>query len=168
MAYKRCFRGFYVDLISILGESPSTLSCTYIWMHHMQGNCSDPDAMTALGLASTAEASRLAAAGGLLPLKPRQCLLLLPDTFAFTNGGRFWLDNLYLRLDRRRHGSPEAAFMLSGLREFETHMKSLRATHLAATNVTMHGDGRAPVNGIRLKGSALANTASSTALVQGE
>lgn len=122
----------------------------------MQGNCSDPDATTTLGL-------RLAAAASLLrlPLKPRQCLLLLPDTFLFTSGGHFWLDNLYLRLDRGRHGTPDAAFVIAGLRDYKVAIQSLHAAHLAVTNVTMHGDDRGPVNGIRLA------VPESTALVQG-
>ena len=34
----------------------------------------------------------------ILPLKPRQCLVIIPNTFLMSYGGRFVMQNLYLKM----------------------------------------------------------------------
>lgn len=97
----------------------------------VQGNCSDPDAATALRLLPD-----LAAA--LLPLKPRQCLLLLPDTLIAVLRGSFWLDNVYLALAPPRF-VPALSFLTVGLPIGEH--PNVRQADVVATNVTLQGQG---------------------------
>ena len=64
----------------------------------MQGNCSDPEVGTPLGLSTDEWAT-------LLPLKPRQCVLIVPGSFLTVKAGQVWLDNLYLMM---HHTAPES------------------------------------------------------------
>ena len=73
----------------------------------VQGNCADADAAAALSL-SAADASDL------LPLKPRQCLLLFDDTWLIVSSSSLWLDNLYLKLGSRAR-LPHGSFVRVGL-----------------------------------------------------
>lgn len=61
----------------------------------MQGNCSDPHATRALQLLPPEPAH-----APFLPLRPFQCLLLVPhvDTVLLQTRDSLWSDNLYLRL----------------------------------------------------------------------
>lgn len=109
----------------------------------LQGNCSDPDAPTALSL-SPAEATAL------LPLKPRQCLLLLPDTFLVSNGGPFWTDNLYLKI-LRTEVVAEFKFLSAGVLGVQQGFPGVTASDLYVTNVTMHGEERGLAIGVALE-----------------
>lgn len=95
----------------------------------MQGNCSDPAAVAALNL-TTDEANFL------LPLKPRQCLLLLPNNFIVSNGGSFWLDNLYLRLATPRIVA-DPYFISAGQPRLTPDMEGITPAQMYVTNVTM-------------------------------
>lgn len=77
----------------------------------MQGNCSEPDAATALGLSTRANS---------LPLKPRQCLLLFPDTLFTIIEDSIWIDNLYLKSHQPRlqPDIQDPAFIRVGLSNF--------------------------------------------------
>lgn len=59
----------------------------------VQGNCSNPDPASVLGLS-------VEDAAGLLPLKPFQCLLITHESVLSVNAGNVWVDNLYLRAAR--------------------------------------------------------------------
>lgn len=119
----------------------------------LQGNCSDPDAAAALALDGDLATT-------LLPLKPRQCLLLVPDTFIMSNRGRAWIDNLYLRLQRRLV-SQEFAFVSAGLNNDGDGYFKVDASDLFITNVTFHGEHRGSAQGVSLEAD------SSSVLVQG-
>lgn len=57
----------------------------------VQGNCSEPDAAGALGLEDDLVDT-------MLPLKPRQCLLVVRESWLLVTRGRLWIDNLYLQV----------------------------------------------------------------------
>lgn len=122
----------------------------------VQGNCSDPDAAAALGVS----AGEPGAAGSLLPLKPRQCLILLPDAFLMANGGTFWLDNVYLRLERTL-AMPDIAVISAGGPSAERLYAEIPKSDLYLTNVTFQGEFRGSAQGVALTVQA------SSALVQG-
>ena len=122
----------------------------------VQGNCSDPDAAAALGVS----AGEPGAAGSLLPLKPRQCLLLLPDAFLMANGGMFWLDNIYLRLERTL-AMPDIAVISAGGPSAERLYAEIPKSDLYLTNFTLQGEFRGSAQGVAL------NVEASSALVQG-
>lgn len=101
----------------------------------MQGNCSEADAAGALRLDA-------ASAAELLPLKPRQCVLLTHEPLLTITSGKVWLDNVYLQL-RRTAVRPRMAFVAAGVagsEEFE--MQQIAHSDLYATNVTFHGESR--------------------------
>lgn len=115
-------RGFLATRI-ISHEHP-TYTCLSV-----QGNCSDPGAVAALNL--TSDEAHL-----LLPLKPRQCLLLLPHSFLISYGGNFWLDNLYLRLATPR--SVAAPYFISaGPPRLPPDLPGTIPAQIYITNVTM-------------------------------
>eukprot|EP00892_Ulva_mutabilis_P004163 jgi/Ulvmu1/2118/UM127_0003.1 len=82
---ERLFRTALIDPLALLEVDFEARS--------IRGNCSDPDPAAALALDASSNQG-----APLLPLKPFQCLLLVPDTFLSIERARFWLDNLYLRL----------------------------------------------------------------------
>lgn len=100
----------------------------------MQGNCSDGDPAATLGVTSDVAVS-------LLPLKERQCLILMPDTFLMVNNGILWLDNIYLRLLRRVRTS-FISFVTAGLLATEEEFPDLEisASEIALTNITFQGE----------------------------
>lgn len=122
----------------------------------VQGNCSNPEAAAALGVS----AGEPGAAGSLLPLKPRQCLILLPDAFLMANGGTFWLDNVYLRLERTL-AMPDIAVISAGGPSAERLYAEIPKSDLYLTNVTFQGEFRGSAQGVALTVQA------SSALVQG-
>lgn len=67
--------------------------------YSVQGNCSNPHAAQALGLHAQRPLPQ-AGAEQLLPLKPFQCLLLVPHTAFAAEQGRVWVDNIYFKLHR--------------------------------------------------------------------
>lgn len=106
----------------------------------VQGNCTDADMTQVLSAGVTASE--------LLPLKPSQCLLLLPDTFAAMEIGRIWIDNLYLKLHRDSRVLPSLQRTPS-LVAVGTHLQRFndpelltgqRHTEVHITDVTFHGD----------------------------
>lgn len=120
----------------------------------MQGNCSDADAAAALRLPR-------AVATSLLPLKPRQCLVLLPENFLRSNGGALWLDNLYLRLVRTKVRAVAAFFSVGSLRP--AGYRSSTEASLYVTNITLHGDSQGSAEGV----TASRNNERADMLVQG-
>ena len=144
----------------MLARLPVTHVCS---ASAVQGNCSDPDVATALELPGPGPGGAI-----LLPLKPYQCMLLLPDTFLAVEKGRIWADNLYLKLqprpqqvlqDLRRAPSfitvgrllPNSiADDYTPTSSFETPPK----TNLHLTDITFQGDKVQAARGIYLSGSA--------------
>eukprot|EP00892_Ulva_mutabilis_P004444 jgi/Ulvmu1/2371/UM130_0002.1 len=112
-------------------------------MRSMRGNCSDPDAATALGLSQQEAAA-------MLPLKPRQCVIIVPDTFLVSSGGSHWVDNLFLKLDRQRP-STRFAFMLGGIVQGLEDYPQVTETDFYATNVTFQGEHRGRAYGVSLE-----------------
>eukprot|EP00892_Ulva_mutabilis_P004443 jgi/Ulvmu1/2370/UM130_0001.1 len=113
-------------------------------MRSMRGNCSDPDAAAALGL-SQAEAAAM------VPLKPRQCVIIVPDRFLVSNGDSYLVDNLYLKLHRQR---PSAlfSFLLAGAITHDYHeYLRLTSTDFYVTNVTFQGEHRGSAYGVLLE-----------------
>lgn len=51
----------------------------------------------------------------MLPLKPRQCLLLVSDNLLTVEGGGLWLDNVYLKAHVAANSPPETTFVIVGL-----------------------------------------------------
>eukprot|EP00892_Ulva_mutabilis_P004148 jgi/Ulvmu1/2104/UM125_0008.1 len=123
------------------------LALTYAFppLRSIRGNCSDPDATTALGL-SPAEAA------GMLPLKPFQCAVLVHDTFLMMNRGRLLIDNVYLLL-RRTAVVPDMSFIVAGGRDnsFSDDSQAIRGGELVVSNVTFHGEHRGNAAGIKLE-----------------
>eukprot|EP00892_Ulva_mutabilis_P006554 jgi/Ulvmu1/4270/UM194_0010.1 len=129
----------------------------------MRGNCSDPDAAAALGLAAGDAATMRA-----LPLKPRQCLFLLQDPLLNVNDGPFWLDNVYLLLSQlRERVIPSLQFVRTGHEPSDANEPDNAADHqqvgprVYVTNVTMHGALRGTSRGVELAAQ------SSAVLLQG-
>ena len=133
-----------IDSFPCCRTSPTDLDAVWLrsrWLCAVQGNCSDPDAAAALGL-SPAEASAM------LPLKPRQCVVLVPDTFLVSNGGNFWLDNVYLKLMRTRTVH-DFTFVAGGtLGGSDEVPEDVATSNLYVTNVTLQGESRGAAMGI--------------------
>lgn len=51
----------------------------------------------------------------MLPLKPRQCLLLVSDNLLTVKAGGLWLDNVYLKAHVAPNSPPETTFVIVGL-----------------------------------------------------
>ena len=109
----------------------------------VQGNCSDPDAASALGLSAENKVA-------LLPLKPRQCIILVPDTMLMFNPGRFWLDNLYLKLQLTVVSGGFFAFLSVGAPAEDEFQPQGNANDLFLANVTFHGQHRRAAAGVVL------------------
>lgn len=109
----------------------------------VQGNCSDPGAAAALELTREDSAA-------LLPLKPRQCLVLIHDTFLILSGGQVWLDNLYLRLARTSVERLLFVSMAPPAAEFANLVSSGDVTpaDVYITNITMDGGAHGVAAGI--------------------
>ena len=71
----------------------------------------------------------------MLPLKPRQCLLVFDDTFLMINSGTLWLHNLYLKLSASTR-RPFTAFVLGGI-DRKT-WRALARSETYFTNVTFN------------------------------
>ena len=74
-------------------------------------------------------------AADLLPLKPRQCLLMFDDTFLMINSGTLWLHNLYLKLSASTR-RPFTAFVLGG--KDGKSWSALARSDTYVTNVTFN------------------------------
>lgn len=97
--------------------------------------------MAALGLGSDISAD-------LLPLRPRQCLILVSDTWLMVNKGQVWVDNLYLKLNREAV-RPDFAFITAGSRLVQHASTvgngedpSIEPSDTFLTGVTFHGEHR--------------------------
>lgn len=101
----------------------------------VQGNCSEPDAEAELGLP----------AGHLLPLKLRQCLLLMDQSWLVVNKGSIWVDNLYLKLSRTMV-QPEFAFITAGV--LSLGPPEIDRSDIYVTATTFHGEHRGTAYGI--------------------
>eukprot|EP00892_Ulva_mutabilis_P011364 jgi/Ulvmu1/85/UM001_0088.1 len=149
----RLFRTAVIDPLALLHVDVDSRS--------IRGNCRDPSALAALGKESVVQGT-----APVLPLKPFQCLLLIPDTFLSIERGRFWLDNLYLRLQ------PRPQRVLQTLQRYPTFVTLGRtgANYLDAdynqvtgwshtndllmTNITFQGDPVHSVRGVYFAGMA--------------
>ena len=108
----------------------------------MQGNCSNPDVATPLGLTAEEQAT-------LLPLKPRQCVVIVPGTILTVEGGQVWLDNLYLML-HSTVSEPFSALVRTGneLLPGSGTGTEAAAPDLFVTNLTLHRHGRGGAFGL--------------------
>ena len=109
-------------------------------MPQLQGNCSDSDAVEALHLTADVAAH-------LLPLKPRQCLLVVSQTWIMVNGGHLWIDNFYLKLSRHLV-RPNFAFVTAGALNAEYHWPQVSRSITFMTNLTFQGEHRGNARGI--------------------
>eukprot|EP00892_Ulva_mutabilis_P000965 jgi/Ulvmu1/1086/UM106_0002.1 len=109
-------------------------------LRSIRGNCSDPNPAVALGLSADL-------APALLPLRPRQCLLLLPDTWLMVNSGTLWLDNLYLRAYRTL-ANPIFTFIQLGARDASQTDSQVAASANYITRLTFQPDGRGTTIGL--------------------
>eukprot|EP00892_Ulva_mutabilis_P010359 jgi/Ulvmu1/7696/UM038_0128.1 len=107
----------------------------------IRGNCSDPEAAAVLGL-SEGEAADL------LPLKPRQCLLVLSEPFLMANGGSLWVDSLYLKTLRPLI-SPDFAFISAG-HDSTAQQHSVNSSALYLSNMTLQSEARKSAKGLVL------------------
>eukprot|EP00892_Ulva_mutabilis_P004151 jgi/Ulvmu1/2107/UM125_0011.1 len=106
----------------------------------IRGNCSDPNPAAALSL-------RAGLTPALLPLRPRQCLLLLPDTWLMVNSGTLWIDNIYLRASRTR-ANPIFTFIQFGARDASQTDSQVGASANYITRLTVQPDGRGTTIGL--------------------
>jgi len=111
----------------------------------VQGNCSVADVASSLSLA----AEDAATLGQLLPLKPRQCVVVVQDTFLMVNRGNFWLDHVYL-IVRRTRVQPSLAFFRIGFPVTSGPGLHLSPSDVVLSNVTMQGASRGWSRGIEL------------------
>lgn len=108
----------------------------------LQGNCSNPDVADVLELPA-------AEAATLLPLKPRQCAILVNETFLMVNGGSLWVDNLYLKSRRTRVSSRHFAFLAAG-EETKYPLYGVQRSDVYVSNVTLQSEPRRAARGIVL------------------
>ena len=95
----------------------------------MQGNCGDPFPVAALGLSAEE-------AGDLLPLKPRQCLVVVDDTMLMVNSGTLWLHNLYLKVVQN-HDRVETLLIAAGSNTSdEQESPHIKRSDIYVTSVT--------------------------------
>lgn len=86
----------------------------------------------------------------MLPLKPRQCVVLVPDSFLVINGGSFWVNNLYLKLQRTAV-SRRFAFLSAGIANGASDLPELTPVDLFVTDTTFQGEHRGWAYGVDLK-----------------
>ena len=105
----------------------------------VQGNCSSPNVATVAGLTLEERAN-------LLPLKPRQCVVIVPGTFLTVEDGQVWLDNLYLMLPKT---APESftAFVRTDNEQFCSN-STPAAPDLFISNATLHSQLRGAASGV--------------------
>ena len=127
-------------------------ACTIIWrsqallsdMRALQGNCSSSNPVDALTL--TRDVS-----DDLLPLKPHQCLLIVSKTWLMVNSGQVWIDNLYLKLNRRQV-EPSFAFVTIGspYRSSADVLfdSTVGQSDTYLTGITFHGEHRGNARGV--------------------
>lgn len=114
--------------------------CTRNWFTRashlaiVQGNCSEPAEPAALDLADEEVPT-------LIPLKPRQCLLLFDAPLLMINSGRVWVDNLYLKLTRSR-AHPGVAFIAAGAARNKFRWPLIARSDTYVTGVTFHSHQR--------------------------
>ena len=108
----------------------------------VQGNCSDPDAASALGLSAESQVA-------LLPLKPRQCIILVPDSMLMFNPGKFYMENLYLKAQLTAVSGGLFAF-LSGADIVFQVLPAGNVHDLFLANVNFHGMHRRVAAGVVL------------------
>lgn len=125
----------------------------------VQGNCSDPDPATALGLRGAATAS-------LLPVQSYQCLILISHTWLVVNSGTLWLDNLYLKL-LRTTAQPRFAFVHVGAPDPKPARAVPHPARVFATNVTFQADSRAGGRAVRSAAAVATNIAHSAVMLDG-
>lgn len=98
-------------------------------------------------------------------LKPRQCVVTVGGSMMQFLGGRQWLDNLLFRLQPPTAAGPNMSVVLLELgwnapRSNEEIRAEVPAAEVFFTNVTVHGDARAPAQ-------VLAASRGSKALMEG-
>lgn len=109
-------------------------------MDRTQGNCDVPDGAAALNLPADVAAD-------MLPLKPRQCLLVVSETWLMVNGGHLWVDNLYLKLSRQL-ARPNFVFITAGALDGQQSWPSIRRSDMFITGVTFQGEHRGSARAI--------------------
>ena len=82
----------------------------------------------------------------LLPLKPRQCVVIVPGTFLTVTGGQVWLDNLYLML-HHTVTTPVSTFLLAEA-EGRVDLPEQAELHVFVTNATLHNQHRGSAAGV--------------------
>ena len=106
----------------------------------VQGNCAVSDPVEALELTPDVAAD-------LLPLKPRQCLVVVSQTWLMINSGNLWVDNVYLKLSRRL-ARPNFAFVTAGALNAEYTWPNIVRSTTFLTGITFHGEHRGNARGI--------------------
>ena len=122
-------------------------------MSQLQGNCADSDAVEALQLTADVAAD-------LLPLKPRQCLLVVSQTWMMVNGGHLWIDNVYLKLSRHLV-RPNFSFVTAGALNAENDWPQVSRSTTFLTGITFQGEQRGNARGV------VTDIASSAVAVEG-
>ena len=100
----------------------------------VQGNCDNPDAAASLRLDA-------GLAADLLPMKPRQCLLVMNQTWLMVNAGNILVDNLYLKLSRTLY-MPTFVFITQGALFGEEEWFNIKSSSVYVINVTFHAEDR--------------------------
>lgn len=114
----------------------------------MQGNCSSPDPTIPKDLADVDAVTHLATTG-VVPLMPRQCMLIVDKPLLAVLAGTLWVDNLYLKTARASLGGA-LAFISTAPTWNELFLESTQAEArvIYATNVTFQADPRTEAVGI--------------------
>ena len=86
----------------------------------------------------------------MLPLKPRQCVVLVPDTFLVAGGGDFWLDNVYLKMTRTVVMPTFAFLTFKPLPTGGRATDAVTDANLYVTNATLHGESRGSAMVVRM------------------
>eukprot|EP00892_Ulva_mutabilis_P000954 jgi/Ulvmu1/1085/UM106_0001.1 len=122
--------------------NPRRLALLYasLPLRSIRGNCSDPDPTTQLGLTPDVSSD-------ILPMRPFQCLIMLNQTWLMVNSGEVWIDNVYLKLSRRRV-HPEFTFITAGALNGELTWPGVQRSDIYLTRTTFQGEHRGNARGI--------------------
>lgn len=108
----------------------------------LQGDCGSSDVAAHLSLSAEEQAD-------FLPLKPRQCLIIVPDTFIMIYSGRFVMQNMYLKMQSTSPISG-AVFVKALSLDRWTDDPHKQPPTLFLVNTTFHGTRRGNAYGVYL------------------
>eukprot|EP00892_Ulva_mutabilis_P004162 jgi/Ulvmu1/2117/UM127_0002.1 len=109
-------------------------------LRSIRGNCTESNAGAQLGLSTSVFTS-------LIPMRPRQCLLVVSQTWLMVNAGKLWIDNIYLKLSRHLV-RPNFMFITAGALNGELTWPLIGRSDIYITRTTFQGEHRGNARGI--------------------